>query len=223
MERKTSRLQCQHESAQVQISFPRHWTIQVSKFFLLHWETFSLINTTWTCLQSSTLQVGMPYCLGKLILAWFRVLEVLQKSKKKRFKLCLFTLMGEMWKCSKKLSPDVSVSDASISSACSSCRSVSRSCNWNTNNSSNMSDFNPLRVAYVSRNCQTVALFYLLSVSLGVHSRCEQSQDGSQKTLIKLHCHLLNQCHEVPEVHTKIWNTLLNQSQFKGFKYSQRV
>lgn len=37
----------------------------------------------------------------------------------------ILTLMGEMWKNSKKLSPDVSVSEASISSACRVCRSGS--------------------------------------------------------------------------------------------------
>lgn len=48
--------------------------------------------------------------------------------KKKKDPERVLTLMGEMWKCSKKLSPDVSLSDASISSACSSCRSFSISC-----------------------------------------------------------------------------------------------
>ncbi len=62
----------------------------------------------------------------------------------------LLTLMGEMWKCSKKLSPDVSVSDVSISSACSSCRSLSISRDWNTNTSSNMSDINLLCAVYAS-------------------------------------------------------------------------
>ncbi len=50
-------------------------------------------------------------------------------------------------------------------------------------------------------NHQPEALLYLLSVSLGISSRCEQSQDGCQETLVDLHCHLLNQSHEVPEVY----------------------
>lgn len=40
--------------------------------------------------------------------------------------------MGEMWKCSKKLSCDVSLSEAAISWVCSCCRSFSISPHWNT-------------------------------------------------------------------------------------------
>lgn len=118
--------------------------------------------------------------------------------------------MGEMWKCSKKLSPDVSVSDASISSVCSSCRSLSSSRDWNTHTSViiyyiilYILYINPLCAVHVSElNHRPAAWLYLLSVGLGVSSWGEQSQHGAQETLIDLHRHLLNQSHEVPEVHT---------------------
>lgn len=58
---------------------------------------------------------------------------------------------------------------------------------------------NPVCVWQLKR--QSAALLYLLSVGLRVSSRCEESQDGPQETLINFHCHLLNQSHEVPEVH----------------------
>jgi len=43
---------------------------------------------------------------------------------------------------------------------------------------------------------------HLLLVGLGVCSWTEQSQGGPQEPLVDLHRHLLNQSHEVPEVHT---------------------
>lgn len=55
--------------------------------------------------------------------------------------------------------------------------------------------------------CRPAAFLYLLFVSLGISSRCEQSQDGSQEALIDLHCHLLNQSHEVPEMNQQRQNS----------------
>ena len=51
-------------------------------------------------------------------------------------------------------------------------------------------------------NRQPAAELYLLFVGLWVSSWSKYSQDGSEETLIQLHCHFLNQSHEIPEEQT---------------------
>lgn len=151
------------------------------------------------------------------------------------FTSLVLTFIGEMWKSSKKLSPNVSERDASISSACSSSRSLFKSCDWQRSHVHINAEENRKKLSMLwpqsSKQLQTRwilhqyktsvphgkiqpsvpvlgwtkapnyhdALLYLLSVSLGISHRREQSQQGCQKILINLHGHLLNQGHEVPE------------------------